>query len=507
MTARLVECIPNFSEGRRTEVLDAIQAAIAAVPGVHILDRHSDHDHNRSVLTFACPVDQAVPAALAGIAKAAELIDLEQHQGEHPRIGAADVVPFVPLGETTMEECVALARELGRRVGQELGIPVYLYEAAAQRPDRTNLEDIRRGEYEQLKQTIGSDPDREPDFGPKRVGPAGATVIGARKPLIAYNVYLTTDDVETAKQIARAVRQSSGGLRHVKALGLLVEGRAQVSMNLTDHVHTPIHRAVELIRREAKRFGVALHHSELVGLAPQASLIEAAGWYLQLDGLQPDQILENRLYTAAAAAPSLTDRLAAATPTPGGGSAAAYAGAMAAALVGMVARLTLGKRDYAKLQERMGAIADRSDLLRAALERAVEQDARAFEGVMQALRLSKGTPEQQEERAAQLERATEQAAAVPLTVCRLAVETLELAAEVAQDGNRNAASDAGSAGALAQAALYAAGLNVRANASSLQHPAAGYPWLDELEQLRSKGEAAAERLKAARTERAGSTSR
>lgn len=503
MTAKQVECIPNFSEGRRAEVVDAIEAAIAAVPGAQLLDRHSDHDHNRSVLTFAAPLEQAVPAAFAAIAKAAELIDLEQHRGEHPRLGATDVVPFVPLGETSMEECVKLAQQLGRRVGEELSIPVYLYEAAARRPDRVNLEDIRRGEYEGLKQAIASDPDRAPDFGPQALGPAGATVIGARNPLIAYNVYLTTGDVEVAKQIARAVRQSSGGLRFVKALGLLVEGHAQVSMNLTDHTRTPIHRAVELIRREARRFGVEVHHSELVGLAPQSALIETAGWYLQLDGLQPDQILENRLYAAAIAAPSLTERLAAATPTPGGGSAAAYAGAMAAALVGMVARLTLGKRDYAPVQERMAAIGERADQLRTALEAAVEADARAYEGVMRALRMPKSTAQEKEARSAQLEHATGQAAAVPLAVCRLASETLDLAAEVAQDGNRNAASDAGSAGALAQAALSAAALNVVTNAASLKDPAAGQPWLDEVDQWRERGEAASRRLKAALAARAG----
>jgi len=502
MPARLVECIPNFSEGRRAEVVDAIQQAIASVPGVHVLDRHSDPDHNRCVLTFACSIDRAVPAAFAGIAKAAELIDLDQHRGEHPRIGAADVVPFVPLGDTTMDECVTLARELGRRVGEELGIPVYLYEDAARRPDRRNLEDIRRGEYEGLKQSIASDPDREPDFGPRRLGPAGATVIGARKPLIAYNVYLTTGEVEVAKQIARAVRQSSGGLRNVKALGLLVEGRAQVSMNLTDHGQTPIHRAVELIRREAEHLGVAVHHSELVGLAPQAALVEAARWYLQLDGLHPDQILENRLY-AAADAPSFLERLAAATPTPGGGSAAAYTGAMAAALVGMVARLTIGKRDYADVQERMAAIAERADQLRAALESSVDADAKAFDGVLQAMRLPKQTPSEKEARAVQLERTTVQAAAVPLAVCRLAAETLELAAEVAWEGHRSAASDAGSAGALARAALNAAGLNVVVNVATLQKRATGQPWMDELEQLRARGAAAAESLSAALAERAG----
>lgn len=503
MTPKYVECIPNFSEGRRMEVVDAIASAVGAVPEVQLLDRHSDHDHNRSVLTFACPIDRAVDAAFAGIAKAAELINLDQHQGEHPRIGAADVVPFVPLGETTMDECVALANELGRKVGEELGIPVYLYEAAASRPERTNLENIRRGEYEGLKEAIARDPQREPDFGPKRLGPAGATVVGARKPLIAYNIYLTTDDLATAQAIARAVRHSSGGLRYVKALGLLVEGRAQVSMNLTDHLRTPLHRAVELVRREAARFGVAIHHSELVGLAPQAALVEAARWYLQLDDLQHEQILENRLFAAAGAARSFLDRLAEPTPAPGGGSAAAHAGAMAAALVGMVARLTLNKKRYAQVQDRMAAIAARSDALRANLERAVERDAQAFQAVMQALRLPKSTPEEQADRSAELERATEGAAAVPLQVARWAVETLALAAETAEHGNRNAVSDAGSAGALAQAALRGARLNVMANTASLQNPAKGRPWLDELAELQTRAEAAAGRLKAVLTEQVG----
>ncbi|MER3543559.1 MAG: glutamate formimidoyltransferase, partial [Chloroflexota bacterium] len=298
---RLVECVPNFSEGRRREVIEAILAAIRSVDGVIVLDHHSDVDHNRTVVTFVGPPEAVLEAAYAAIAKAAQLIDLDHHRGEHPRIGATDVVPFVPLEGVTMEDCVALARQLGERVGKELGIPVYLYEAAATRPDRENLENIRRGEYEGLKAEIATHPDRAPDFGPARLGPAGATVIGARPFLIAYNVYLTTSDVEIAKKIAKAIRFSSGGLRYVKALGLLVEGRAQVSINLTDFRKTPIYRVVELIRREAQRYGVGIAYSELVGLAPQAALIETAQWYLQLDKFEPGQILENRLAEVQAA--------------------------------------------------------------------------------------------------------------------------------------------------------------------------------------------------------------
>ena len=329
MSTQIVECIANFSEARRPEVVEAIMAAVTSVPGVTLLDRHSDLDHNRTVLTFVGPPAEVEEAAFRAIAKAAELIDLDQHTGEHPRIGATDVVPFVPITGVTMPECVEMARRLGSRVGEELGIPVYLYEEAATRPERKNLENIRRGQYEALKEEIGVKPERQPDFGPAKVGPAGATVIGARQPLIAFNVYLTTDDVSIAKKIAKAVRNSSGGLRYVKALGLLVEGRAQVSMNLTNYRGTPVARVVEMIRREAARYGVGIHHSELVGLIPQEALVEAARWYLQLDQFEPEQILEYRLAAAqqeasGSASQNFLDALAEGTPAPGGGSAAAY---------------------------------------------------------------------------------------------------------------------------------------------------------------------------------------
>jgi len=293
----LVECVPNFSEGRRPEVLHAITAALRghAARGVRLLDIESDTDHNRSVFTLVAPPKAMVAAVFDAIKTAAGLIDLEQHRGAHPRIGATDVVPFVPLRGMEMADCVELARELGQRVGEELQIPVYLYEAAATRPDRVNLADIRHGEYEGLKAEIGANPSRRPDFGPARLGPAGATVVGARTFLIAYNVFLTTSDIEIAKRIAKTVRHSSGGLRHVKALGLLVNGKAQVSMNLTDFHKTPIHVAVEMIRREAQRYGVAIESSEIVGLLPQQALLDAAAWYLQLANFRPEMVLENRM--------------------------------------------------------------------------------------------------------------------------------------------------------------------------------------------------------------------
>ncbi|MCZ6530404.1 MAG: glutamate formimidoyltransferase [Chloroflexi bacterium] len=478
---KLVECIPNFSEGRRPEIVDAITASIQSVEGVQLLDQHSDRDHNRTVITFIGPPTAATEAAYAGISKAAELIDLDSHEGQHPRLGATDVVPFVPIREVTMDECVELARELGQRVAHELGIPVYLYEAAATRPDRVNLADIRRGEYEGLRASIADDSDRAPDFGPKQLGPAGATVIGARKPLIAFNVYLTTDEVEVAVKIAKHVRHSGGGLRYVKALGLLVEGQAQVSMNLTDFTRTPIHRVVEMIRNEASRYGVGVHRSELVGLTPQAALVDAAAWYLQLDELEPEQLIENHLIDATQE--SFLDRLANGAPTPGGGSAAAQAGATAAALVAMVGRLTVERKKYAEVEDRAHAIVQKADQLRGDLEAAVIEDAQAFEEVIRALRLPKDSDDEKAARGEALERATIQAGEVPLKVAKSSAEVLELAAEISAIGNANALSDAGVAGNLAMAAIQSAGLNVKVNAGGLADQELADRWRAKLHRL------------------------
>lgn len=296
----LIECVPNFSEGRRLDVVDAIYDAIASADRVLMLDRSSDADHHRSVITFAGAGEAVLEGAFRGIETAARLIDLTQHRGAHPRIGAADVVPFVPLMGATLDECAALARRLGERVGREPGLPVYLYEAAAMRPERRNLADVRRGGYEALQEAIAHDPARAPDYGPAVMGTAGAVAIGARKALVAYNVYLNTDRVEIAQAIALAVRASGGGLRSVKALGLLVNGRAQVSMNLVDTDDTPIHRVVEMIRREAARWGVMIERSELIGLVSRAALLEAAAWYLQLDSFDESRVLETRIEQAQA---------------------------------------------------------------------------------------------------------------------------------------------------------------------------------------------------------------
>jgi len=293
----IVECVANFSEGRRLDIVQQIMDAINASDGVKILAYESDADHNRSVITFAGTPDDMLQATFEGIRVASELIDMTIQRGQHPRLGATDVVPFIPIQNVTMDDCIQMAHHLGKRVGDELNIPVYLYEQAATRSDRRNLADVRRGEYEGLQQSIERDPTHKPDYGLSEVGSAGATIIGARHALIAYNVFLTADNVDIAKKIAKAIRHSSGGLRYVKALGLLVDGKAQVSMNLTNYKKTPIYRVVEMIRREAERYGVAIESSELIGLVPQDALLASAAWYLQMDNYSSDRVLENRLQT------------------------------------------------------------------------------------------------------------------------------------------------------------------------------------------------------------------
>ena len=491
MPTQLIECIPNFSEARRPEVIDEIVAAIQSVSEVKLLDRSSDLDHNRTVLTFAGPALAVEEAAFQAIKTASQLINLEHHTGEHPRIGATDVVPFVPLNGASMEDCIAIARRLGERVGNELNIPVYLYEAAATRPERTNLEHIRKGQFEGLRKEIESIPERQPDYGPAKLGTAGATVIGARESLIAFNVYLTTDDVEIAKKIAKAIRYSSGGLRYVKALGLLVEGRAQVSMNLTNFHETPIARVVENVRREAQRYGVAIHHSELVGLIPQEALVDAAVWYTQLDAFDNAQILEYRLIDTSTTAPqpkpvSFIEELAAPTATPGGGSAGAYAGAMGAGLVAMVAGLTIGKKKYAQVEAQMQAVRVMAESLRKELTQAVEDDSAAFEAVMGAFKLPKESEEEQTKRNAAVHLATLNAARVPLRVAKDAVKVMELAFKCAKEGNINAISDSMSGFALARASLIASTYNVKINLNSLEDKSVGEKMLEELKELEAK---------------------
>ncbi len=293
----LVECVPNFSDGRRVQVIDEISGSIQRA-GARIIDRQMDTDHNRSVITFVGEPSAAENAAFAAIQIAARLINLDTHRGEHPRIGATDVVPFVPIRGVTMDDCVGIAKRVGARVGSELGIPVYLYERAATRPERRDLAYIRRGEYEALKQEIATNPDREPDFGPKRVGSAGATVIGAREFLIAYNVNLATDDLRIAKEIANVIREKNGGLRGVKARGFMLHSRniAQVSMNLTDFHATGMWAAFQRVREEAAKRGVQVLESELIGLVPLDALAQTAAQAIQLPALDSTQVVEMKVF-------------------------------------------------------------------------------------------------------------------------------------------------------------------------------------------------------------------
>jgi glutamate formiminotransferase len=295
---RLVECVPNFSEGRRPEVIDEIVDAMLAVEGVRLLDKEMDADHNRAVVTIIGEPDAVLEGAFRGIARASELIDLTKHKGEHPRMGATDVVPFVPVRGMTMDDCVELARRLGERVGEELGIPVFYYEAACTRPDRENLAKVRKGQFEALCDEIGTNPDREPDCGPCRIHPtAGAIAIGARPFLVAYNINLGTDDLSIAKTIAKAIRHSSGGLRYVKAMGFEIKDRGivQVSINMVNFRGTPLFRVFEMVESEADRYGVPVIGSEVVGLVPADALFDCAEFYLKLEAFKRDQILENRL--------------------------------------------------------------------------------------------------------------------------------------------------------------------------------------------------------------------
>jgi glutamate formiminotransferase/formiminotetrahydrofolate cyclodeaminase len=469
---KLVECVPNFSEGRDPAVIDAIRAAIAAVEGVAVLDVSSDPSHNRSVLTFVAPMDRAVDAALAGMREAASRIDLTKHEGEHPRIGATDVVPFVPLEGSTMEDCVLLANALGERAATELGIPVYLYERAARRPDRANLADVRRGEFEGLRHEIATNPARRPDFGEAKVHPtAGATAVGARPFLVAFNVYLgAASNMEVAREVAKAVRHSTGGLRHVKALGLEVDGQAQVSMNLVDLEGTPLHRAYEMVRMEAAAHGVTPTWSEVVGLVPERALFDAGARHLQLRGFTPQIVLDRRVREAIAGGESVTAftaSVASATPAPGGGSVAAHVGALGAALAQMVAGLTVGRKKYAAVDAEMKAIGLRAATLVNELQSLVKRDTDAYGEVTAAYKLPKDTDEQAAVRIAAIDEALVHAAQVPLETARACAAVADIAATVAHKGNTNAASDAGVAALLAEAACRGAVYNVRINVSSL----------------------------------------
>jgi glutamate formiminotransferase / formiminotetrahydrofolate cyclodeaminase len=474
----LVECVPNFSEGRDQSKVDAIVAAMK-VDGVYLLDREMDVDHNRCVITLVGEREAMQEAAIRGVGKAAELIDLNVHKGAHPRMGAADVVPFIPIDGVTIEDCVAMARHVGEEIWKRYQIPVYLYEAAAATPERQNLENIRRGQFEGIRAEIATNPARKPDFGEARVHPtAGATVVGARKFLIAYNVFLNTPDIEIAKKVAKAVRFSSGGMRFVKGAGFLVRGLAQVSMNLTDFEQTPVHRVFEMVKREAARYGVTPVSSEIVGLIPKKALEQVAEWFLQVENFDSSLILENRLaavMSGKAAAGGLRagvepfiEQLAAPTATPGGGSAAAAAGAMAAGLAAMVASMSRGKKAYVQYEAQLSTAIGRLGTLREELKAAVDADAESYDAVMKAYKSAKTDPGNGE---ALIDASLKLATGVPLGVAEKAHEVAQITQNLFAISNPNMKSDLTTAQALARAAITGALANVEINLASLKDQA------------------------------------
>ena len=511
---KLIECVPNFSEGRDRGVIDAITEEIRGTPGALLLDVDPGAATNRTVVTFIGPPEAVEEAAFRAIRKAGQLIDMAKHRGEHPRIGATDVCPFVPVQGATMQDCVEVARRVGRRVGEELGIPVYLYEAAATREDRRSLADIRKGEYEALP-AKHQDPSFEPDFGPSLFNArSGATVMGAREFLIAYNVNLNTRDRKLANAIAQSIREAGrtrkapdgsrvtvpGRFTHCRAVGWYIEefGRAQVSINLTNYKVTPLHAVFDACCEEAERLGLRVTGSELVGLIPREALLAAGEHYLAKQGKTSGIPERERVHTAvlslglselqsfdpgqkvieysyagppkglvAMTLAGFVDELSSESPAPGGGSVAALCGSLSAALSSMVAALTWSKTGMESSRPAMREHGTRGQRLKDWFLAAVDRDTEAFNAVIAAGRLPKKSPEEIARRAASLEVANQGAARVPLEVLEATVEALELARAVAADGNPNSVSDAGVAAACALAAAEGASLNVRINLPSL----------------------------------------
>ena len=484
---RIVECVPNFSEGRRPEVIDAIVQAITSTGNIYLLGREMDADHNRAVITIAAAPEAIGEAVIRGVETAIKHIDLTQQRGEHPRIGAADVIPFVPIRGVSLADCVEIAKKTGAEIAQRLRIPVYLYEAAANRPDRTNLENVRRGQFEGLRDEIVTNPDRKPDFGEARIHPtAGATAVGARKPLVAYNINLNTSEVGIAKQIAKRIRFSGGGFRNVKAMGVLLKDRnqAQVSMNLTDFEQTSMEIVFETVRREAERYGVSVGSSEIVGLIPQKALQKTAEFYLRVENFRPEMILENRLDQVMSGGAGgaetreksptpfadivrpFVDRVASAEAVPGGGAVAALAGALGAALGQMAIGITKGKKNYAQHAERYSDALDRLAPYTSTLLELIDADAEAYSRVMEAYKLPKGSPERPRTVQTRLIRATD----VPSRTANCAAEALRVLEQLRPIIHINVSADLQVAMQMLRSCLRGAIANIRTNLSDINDP-------------------------------------
>jgi len=490
--------VPNFSEGRDSRKVEAIIQALLDGPSVYLLDKETDADHNRSVITLVGTREQIGEAAMRGIGRAADLIDLNHHQGAHPRLGATDVVPFVPISGVTIDDCIHIAEWVAEEAWRRFRVPTYLYEAAARTPERKNLENIRRGQFEGVREEVRTNPERRPDFGEAELHPtAGATVVGARKFLIAYNINLSTPDVSLAKTIAKKVRASGGGFPCVKAMGVDLAARnlAQVSMNLTDFETTSIGTVFDAVTREAAAAGVTVAGSEIVGLIPRQALEDAAVHYLKVEGYRPDVIVENRLESVLnqksesrtppdekpplhTLAQGFVEVVAASTPTPGGGSVAALAGALAAALGEMVCNLSLSKKSLAAHQGQINDALHRLTELRRQLSEQVDRDAASYDAVVAAMRKPKASDAEQAERAKAIEEASKTAALVPLATAEMACEIRRWVQEVRGVTFAGAASDLAVAQAMTEAAIKGAVENVRANLPSIQDA----HWVAEMEQ-------------------------
>src|SRR6202451_2288483 len=482
---RLIECVPNFAEGRDAAKVDAIVSAMSAVPGVYVLDKEMDADHNRCVVTLAGEPDPVAEAALRGVGKALELIDLTEHTGAHPRVGAADVIPFIPISGVTIDDCVALARRVGKEIWTRYRILVFFYEAAATRPDRVNLENVRRGQFEGLRDELKRNHERQPDVGEPKLHPtAGVTVVGARKFLIAYNVNLNTPDVSIANKIAKAIRYSSGGLRYVKSMGVELKARnlAQVSINLTDFEQTPMHRVYEMVKREAARYGAIPVGSEIVGLIPKKAIEMAADYFLQVESFSPEQIFENKLEAALTGSPADTaakegklaglarpflEAVAAPAATPGGGSVSAFAGALAASLGQMVAGLSRKKKSQVTHVDRLSDALEAMRRIADELTDAIDHDAASYDAVMVAHKLPNTTPDELTRRQTEIRQALFVAAEVPLHVARNAVVIYERLGQLEGLSSASMLSDVHVGRLMAVAAVRGALENVAINLESM----------------------------------------
>ena len=476
--SKIFECVPDYSEGQDKAKVDAIVAEITKVPGINLLDVQMDADHNRSVVTYVGGADAVAEAAFQAARKAAELIDLTVHKGEHPRMGAADVIPFIPLNDATMEDAVAVAKKVGERIGNELDIPVFFYEDAATRPERKNLAKVRKGQFEGLRDEIGVNPEREPDCGPNRIHPtAGATAVGAREFLIAFNVNLDTDDLELAKTIATTVREASGGFPCVKGMGFEIaeRGIVQVSMNMTNFHITSLNTVYDKIAAMAADAGVAVIESEVVGLVPAKSLTDSAIEHLGVADFTDDQVLDNRLAEAKGdplqAATPFVEALASNAPAPGGGSASALAASMGAALAAMVCNLTVGRKKFAEVEDEARGYLGEAEALAVELDGLIKTDAQAFDAVGDAFAMPKETDGENAARSGAIQAGMKGAAEVPLTVMQKGAAALALAEKIVKIGNPNALSDIGVAALMAAAGVRGAQLNVEINLGSIKDEA------------------------------------